>query len=81
MKLFLNHCFTLIRLGIVAVAVHMMHWNNVNTTASINAWVADIDIKGFFDNISHEWMMKMVRHHTQQKWVLLYIERWLKAGV
>jgi RNA-directed DNA polymerase len=45
------------------------------------AWVVDLDIKGFFDNISHEWMMKMVEHHTQEKWVLLYIERWLKAGV
>ena len=41
----------------------------------------DVDIKGFFDNISHEWMMKMVQHHTQEKCVLLYIERWLKAGV
>ena len=45
------------------------------------AWVVDLDIKGFFDNISHEWMMKMVHHHTPEKWVLLYIERWLKAGV
>lgn len=45
------------------------------------AWVIDLDIKGFFDNISHEWMMKMVGHHTQEKWVLLYIERWLKAEV
>lgn len=44
-------------------------------------WVIDLDIRGFFDNISHEWMMKMVQHHTQGKWVLLYIERWLKAGV
>ena len=45
------------------------------------AWVVDLDIKGFFDNLSHEWMMKMVQHHTPEKWVLLYIERWLKAGV
>jgi len=45
------------------------------------AWVIDLDIKGFFDNISHEWMMKMVSHHTKEKWVLLYIERWLKAGI
>src|ERR1039457_1524715 len=45
------------------------------------SWVVDLDIKGFFDNISHEWMMKMVQHHTQEKWGLLYIERWLKAGV
>lgn len=44
-------------------------------------WVVDLDIKGFFDNISHEWMMKMVAHHTEDKWVLLYIERWLKAGI
>lgn len=36
-----------------------------------HAWVIDLDIKGFFDNISHEWMMKMVAHHTQEKWVLL----------
>lgn len=46
-----------------------------------HAWVIDLDIKGFFDNISHEWMMKMVNHHTQEKWVLLYTERWLKAGI
>jgi RNA-directed DNA polymerase len=45
------------------------------------SWVVDLDIRGFFDNISHEWMMKMVSHHEQDKWVLLYIERWLKAGV
>jgi RNA-directed DNA polymerase len=45
------------------------------------SWVVDLDIKGFFDNISHEWMMKMVSHHTQEKWVLLYTERWLKAGI
>jgi RNA-directed DNA polymerase len=46
-----------------------------------HSWVVDLDIKGFFDNISHEWMMKMLRHHTQEKWVLLYTERWLKAGI
>lgn len=45
------------------------------------SWVVDLDIKGFFDNLSHEWMMKMVNHHTQEKWVALYIERWLKAGI
>ena len=46
-----------------------------------HSWVVDLDIKGFFDNLSHEWMMKMVSHHTQEKWVLLYTERWLKAGI
>lgn len=45
------------------------------------SWVVDLDIRGFFDNISHEWMMKMLSHHRQEKWVLLYTERWLKAGI
>jgi group II intron reverse transcriptase/maturase len=45
------------------------------------AWVIDVDIKGFFDNISHTIMMDLLKKHTQEKWVLLYVERWLKAGV
>jgi RNA-directed DNA polymerase len=45
------------------------------------AWVIDVDIKGFFDNISHGLMMQMLQQHTQENWVLLYAERWLKAGV
>ncbi len=44
-------------------------------------WVLDLDIRNFFEALSHEWMMKMVTHHTQEKWVLLYTERWLKAGI
>lgn len=45
------------------------------------AWVLDLDIKGFFDNIPHELLMKAVRKHTDSRWVLLYIERWLKTPV
>lgn len=45
------------------------------------AWVIDVDIQGFFDNLSHEKMMQLLQQHTQEKWVLLYTERWLKAGV
>ncbi len=45
------------------------------------AWVIDVDIKGFFDNISHEIMLQLLKGHTQEKWVLMYVERWLKAGV
>lgn len=45
------------------------------------AWVVDVDIKGFFDNISHEKLMDLLKQHTQEKWVLLYVERWLKAGI
>jgi RNA-directed DNA polymerase len=42
-------------------------------------WVLDLDIKGFFDNLNHELVMRAVRKHTDCKWILLYIERWLKA--
>lgn len=45
------------------------------------AWVVDLDIKGFFDNIDHELLLKAVRHHIRDVWVLLYIERWLRAAV
>jgi RNA-directed DNA polymerase len=44
-------------------------------------WVLDLDIKGFFDSIDHELLLRAVRKHTDCKWVLLYIERWLKAPV
>ena len=44
-------------------------------------WVVDLDIKGFFDNIDHSLMMHAVRKHTDCKWALLYVERWLKAPV
>jgi RNA-directed DNA polymerase len=42
-------------------------------------WVIDLDIKGFFDNIDHGLTLHAVRKHTDSKWVLLYIERWLTA--
>ena len=44
-------------------------------------WIVDLDIKGFFDNIDHALMMHAVRKHTDCPWVLLYIERWLRAPV
>ena len=43
------------------------------------SWVFDLDIKGFFDNIDHKLLMRAVRKHTDCRWVLLYIKRWLKA--
>lgn len=42
-------------------------------------WVLEFDIKGLFDNINHDLLMRAVRKHTDCKWMLLYIERWLKA--
>jgi RNA-directed DNA polymerase len=44
-------------------------------------WVIDLDIKGFFDNLDHDLVLKAVAYHTDQKWVLLYVERWLKASL
>lgn len=45
-----------------------------------NPWVIDLDIKGFFDNIDHDLLLRAVKHHTKCEWILLYVERWLKAG-
>ncbi|WP_329531101.1 group II intron reverse transcriptase/maturase [Streptomyces sp. NBC_01450] len=42
-------------------------------------WVIDLDIRGFFDNLDHDLVLKAVAHHTDLRWVLLYVERWLKA--
>jgi RNA-directed DNA polymerase len=42
-------------------------------------WVLEFDIVGLFDNIPHDLLLKAVRKHTRNAWVLLYIERWLKA--
>jgi RNA-directed DNA polymerase len=42
-------------------------------------WVLEFDIKGLFDNIDHELLLRVVRRHVTCKWALLYIERWLKA--
>ena len=42
-------------------------------------WVIDLDIKGFFDNMDHDLVLKALKLHTECKWILMYIERWLKA--
>lgn len=44
-------------------------------------WVIDLDIKSFFDSLDHQLVLKAVAHHTDQKWVLLYVQRWLQAPV
>jgi RNA-directed DNA polymerase len=46
-----------------------------------HSWVIDLDIKGFFDNIDHELMMQAVKRFTKEKYILMYVERWLKAPV
>lgn len=44
-------------------------------------WVLDVDIRGFFDAIDHEWMLRFVEHRIGDKRVLRHIRKWLKAGV
>lgn len=44
-------------------------------------WVLEFDIKGLFDNISHNLLIKAVEKHTQEKWIILYIKRWLTAPI
>ena len=44
-------------------------------------WVLDADIRGFFDNMSHEWTTKFIEHRVADRRVLRLIQKWLKAGV
>jgi RNA-directed DNA polymerase len=44
-------------------------------------WVLDADIRGFFDQMSHEWTMKFVQHRVVDPRILRLIQKWLKAGV
>ena len=44
-------------------------------------WVIDLDIKGFFDNIDHELLMRAVEMHVSEPWIRLYIRRWLQSPV
>lgn len=44
-------------------------------------WVLDMDIKGFFEEINHDLLMRAVRKHVKEPWQLMYIQRWLTAPV
>jgi RNA-directed DNA polymerase len=44
-----------------------------------NDWVIDLDVRAFFDSVDHSLMLKAVERHTDTRWVLLYVTRWLKA--
>jgi len=44
-------------------------------------WVLDVDVRGFFDNVSHEWLVKFVEHRIADRRVIRLIQKWLKAGV
>jgi RNA-directed DNA polymerase len=42
-------------------------------------WVLDCDVEQFFDSVDHDLMVQAVRANTDQRWVVLYVKRWLKA--
>ena len=42
-------------------------------------WILDLDVRAFFDSVPHDLLLKAVAHHTDERWVLLYIKRWLTA--
>src|SRR3989441_12417036 len=44
-------------------------------------WVLDADIRGFFDNLDHEWLLKFIQHRVADPRILRLIQKWLKAGV
>ena len=45
------------------------------------SWVLDLDVQKFFDSVDHERMVKAVAANTDQKWVVLYVKRWLTAPI
>ena len=49
-------------------------------TRKVN-WVLDLDIKGFFDGLSHEWLVKFIEHRIADRRVVRLIQKWLNAGV
>src|SRR5580692_3437132 len=51
-----------------------IQWKRVN-------WVLDADIRGFFDNMNHEWTGKFIEHRVADRRILRLIQKWLKAGV
>jgi group II intron reverse transcriptase/maturase len=53
----------------------------VRTNCWKTDWVIDLDIKGYFDNIDHNKLMLAVKKHVDEKWCLMYIERWLQMPV
>jgi group II intron reverse transcriptase/maturase len=46
-----------------------------------HGWLIDLDIEGFFDNLQHDKMMEFLEKQVHEKWVKLYVSRWLEASV
>ncbi len=53
----------------------------VGITRKKVSWVLDADIAGFFDAISHEWLIKFIKHRISDERLLRHVKKWLNAGV
>ncbi len=53
----------------------------IGRNVRLYGWVVDMDIKGFFDEVDHELLMKAMERHVPEKWVKTYIRRWLESPV
>jgi group II intron reverse transcriptase/maturase len=60
---------------------HALDALNVGIQRKRVNWVLDADIRGFFDNMSHEWTTKFIEHRVADRRILGLIQKWLKAGV
>ena len=58
----------------------MRSYGRDSLTKKVN-WVLDADIRGFFDTIDHEWLVKFVEHRIADRRVVRLIQKWLNAGV
>ena len=54
---------------------------NVGLRRKKVSWVLDLDVRGFFDNVSHEWLVKFVEHRIADRRIIRLIQKWMKAGV
>jgi retron-type reverse transcriptase len=54
---------------------------NVDLTSKRINWVLDADVKGFFGNVDHQWLIKFLEHRIGDKRILRLIRKWLRAGV
>jgi len=60
--------------GALDVIRKEVHANPIN-------WIVDVDIKGYFDHVNHEWMIKFLKHRIVDKTILRIVAKWLKAGI
>jgi RNA-directed DNA polymerase len=74
-----SRSFTATATDIVLGAVPMTRWPCAAAGAGHRIGVLDLDVRAFFDSVPHSLLLKAVAHHTSERWVLLYISRWLKA--